>query len=111
MAKINWIPYQTKNGKKPVIEFISKLTKMDRAKAVRILEFIATNGIEVGMPYLKLFLQEKIGEIRFRGRDHLYRVFFFHWTGEDFILTHGFIKKTQKTPQIEIERARKYKKD
>ena len=27
------------------------------------------------------------------------------------ILTHGFIKKTQKTPQNEIEKAEKYKDD
>jgi len=27
------------------------------------------------------------------------------------ILTHGFVKKTQKTPQQEIERAEAYRRD
>jgi len=27
------------------------------------------------------------------------------------IITHGFVKKTQKTPKAEIELAKKYRKD
>jgi len=32
-------------------------------------------------------------------------------TGKVVVLTHGFIKKTQKTPKQEIERAEKYRLD
>lgn len=30
---------------------------------------------------------------------------------EEWVLTHGFIKKTQRTPACEIEKAKKYRRD
>jgi phage-related protein len=39
------------------------------------------------------------------------RIFFFYWKGNKFVLLHHFIKKTQKTPQREIEQARLKMKD
>ncbi|MFH1977346.1 MAG: type II toxin-antitoxin system RelE/ParE family toxin [Pseudomonadota bacterium] len=41
----------------------------------------------------------------------IYRIFCFFDTHSVVILTHGFIKKTQKTPKQEIERAETYRKD
>ncbi|MFH1258982.1 MAG: type II toxin-antitoxin system RelE/ParE family toxin [Elusimicrobiota bacterium] len=40
----------------------------------------------------------------------MYRIFAF-WDGNKIILTHGFIKKTQKTTGNEIEKAENYKQD
>lgn len=39
------------------------------------------------------------------------RIFYFTYCDNKFILLHGFIKKTMKTPESELERARKYMKD
>ncbi|MBQ9365864.1 MAG: type II toxin-antitoxin system RelE/ParE family toxin [Schwartzia sp.] len=39
------------------------------------------------------------------------RVFYFTFKGDTFVLLHGFKKKTNKTPNSELERALKYKKD
>ena len=39
------------------------------------------------------------------------RVLYFFFDGGKAILTHGFIKKTQKTPPSEIERAIRYRKE
>ena len=39
------------------------------------------------------------------------RILYFTYTGKRFILLHGFIKKTQKTPRDEIESARKRMKE
>jgi len=39
------------------------------------------------------------------------RIFYFFTIGNRIILTHGFIKKTQKTPPKEIEKALAYKAD
>ncbi|MBO5568469.1 MAG: type II toxin-antitoxin system RelE/ParE family toxin [Clostridia bacterium] len=44
-------------------------------------------------------------------RGILSRVLYFFFDGGQAILTHGFIKKTQKTPPSEIERAIRYKFD
>ncbi|MGL4867269.1 MAG: type II toxin-antitoxin system RelE/ParE family toxin [Cetobacterium sp.] len=39
------------------------------------------------------------------------RIFYFFFTKEKIVLTNGFIKKTQKTPKKEIEKAKEYKFD
>ena len=36
---------------------------------------------------------------------------YFFYVDRKIILTHGFIKKTQKTPRQEIDRAKKYRED
>ncbi|MHB1546192.1 MAG: type II toxin-antitoxin system RelE/ParE family toxin [bacterium] len=41
----------------------------------------------------------------------MYRIFCFMLDNSSVVLTHGFIKKTQKTPASEIETAEKYKYD
>ena len=39
------------------------------------------------------------------------RVLYFFFSGGKIILTHGFVKKTQKTPRSEIQRAKTFRKD
>ena len=39
------------------------------------------------------------------------RVLYFFVIGRRIILTHGFVKKTNKTPVAEIERTISYRKD
>ena len=38
-------------------------------------------------------------------------LFYFFYVDNKIIVTNGFIKKTQKTPQNELKKALKYKKD
>ena len=35
----------------------------------------------------------------------------FFYVGNKIVVTNGFVKKTQKTPQVELMKAQKYKKD
>jgi phage-related protein len=39
------------------------------------------------------------------------RFLFFAWQGDSFVILHQFIKKTQKTPDNEIEQAKRNMKD
>lgn len=39
------------------------------------------------------------------------RVLYFFVVGRKIILTNGFVKKTQKTPPREIDRAKRYRAD
>ena len=41
--------------------------------------------------------------------DKIVRNLYFYESGAKIIITHGFIKKTQKTPRKEIEKAKKFK--
>lgn len=59
------------------------------------------------MPYIKP-LEDKLYEVRADVNRNTFRVIYFLYTGRRFILLHGFQKKTQKTPEKELEKARKY---
>ena len=39
------------------------------------------------------------------------RILYFFYVDKHIILTNGFVKKTQKTPQQEIEKAKGYRRD
>ena len=41
--------------------------------------------------------------------DNITRTLYFFYDGKQIILTNGFVKKTQKTPSAEIQRAKKYR--
>ncbi|WP_281282938.1 type II toxin-antitoxin system RelE/ParE family toxin [Geomonas ferrireducens] len=45
-------------------------------------------------------------EIRAKGEEGIGRAFFCTLVGRKIIILHGFIKKTEKTPKQEIEKAR-----
>ena len=59
-------------------------------------------GTQAGEPYVK-HLDGDIWELR-PLRD---RILFVGWTNGSFVLLHQFIKKTQKTPAREIEKAKR----
>lgn len=44
----------------------------------------------------------KLWELRIRAGRKAYRVIYFAFTGQRFILLHAFLKKTRKTPRKQI---------
>ena len=40
-----------------------------------------------------------------------YRALYFFFIGKNIVITHAFVKKTDKVPPGEIERALRYKQD
>ena len=75
--------YRDKNGNRPVYDYILKLAsnkdKDSRIKFNKIQDYIKA----------------------------LKEIFFVAWNNDSFILLHQFIKKTQKTPSREIEKAKR----
>ena len=47
-----------------------------------------------------------VSELRIKGSDGIYRVFYLVKSESGILVFHAFIKKTQKTPPLEIELAR-----
>ena len=83
---------------------------------IRIEDLGSTNGIYLnGSPVTKAMLKSgdviDILELRTKVGSDISRVLYFFFDGGQAILTHGFIKKTQKTPPSEIERAIRYRKE
>lgn len=56
-------------------------------------------------------LDDGIFELRAKVGSDISRVMYFFVINHEIILTHGFVKKSQKTPKGEIDRVKKYRKD
>lgn len=110
MDEFEIIFYEKEDGTEPAKEFILSLDKKMRAKMLRIIEMLQNNGYELREPYSKS-ISEGILELRAKVGSDISRVMYFFVIGKKAVLTNGFIKKTQKTPKEEIERAKRYRAD
>jgi phage-related protein len=76
-----------------------------KARIINIVNLLIEHGPQnVREPYVK-HIKGKLFEIRAKGKDGIARVFYFTMTGQRIVLLHGFMKKTQKTPEKELEKA------
>lgn len=100
--------YDKEDGAEPAKEFILSLDKKMRAKMLRTIMLLADNGPMLREPYSKP-LEDGIFELRVKVGSDISRVLYFFFVGRRVVLTNGFIKKTQKTPVVEIERAKRYR--
>lgn len=101
--------YQLPSGKEPVREWLKTLSTEDRRALgydIATLEW----GWPVGMPLCRA-LKHGLWEIRSHLSDgRIARVIFCAASGK-LVLLHGFIKKTQKTPEADLALARKRMKE
>ena len=81
-----------------------------RGKLVMTLKVLQEKGNRLREPYSK-HLEDGIFEVRGKVGTDISRVLYFFYYGGRIVLTNGFIKKTQKTPTREIERAKHYRED
>ena len=94
-----------------VLEEMEALPADIRASFERIARLIGAVGLEkVHEPYIK-HLQDRIWEMRLKGRGGIARALDVTTTGRRIVVLRVFGKKTQKTPQREIELARTRAKD
>ena len=105
MKKFEVIFYEKKNGECPVEDFLSHLGLKMRAKYIGILEILEEKGHELREPYSK-HLEDGIFEIRCKIGTNITRILYFFYYQKKIILTNGVVKKSQKTPQKEIELAK-----
>lgn len=102
--------YSRKDGTKPMEEFLDSLPSKLAAKTVLTISYLQQKGYQLSMPFAEKITDE-IWELRTKQSNDITRVMYFFYEGDKAILTHGFIKKTQKTPKNEIQRALKYRED
>lgn len=102
--------YETADGQQPVADFLDSLDDKMAAKLIGLMEILEEKGTELRMPYSEA-LDDGIFELRCKFGNQISRALYFFFVGKRIIITNGFIKKTQKTPQNELKKALKYKKD
>lgn len=102
--------YKDKNGQSEVNNYIQELkhnvNKDNRIKLKKImayLKMLESKGLALGKPYIK-HIKEEIWELR-PIKD---RILFAFLENDKFIILTQFMKKTQKTPKREIDRAIRY---
>jgi len=103
--------YSEANGNEPIAEYIqtlrlksstSKDAKVNFNKIVAYIDLLCEHGTWIGEPVVK-YLDGDIWELRpLRNR-----ILFASYKGNILILLHRFIKKTDKTPPLEIEQAKR----
>ena len=88
-------------------DFLKSQTVKVQDKIFKVIEIIETYE-RVPIKYLKIITGAKgLYEARVKLGSNIWRVFCFFDEGRLVILLNGFQKKTQKTPQKEIDKATK----
>jgi phage-related protein len=100
--------YKTSTGNEPVREWLKSLPKLDRAQ-IGVDIWKAQSEWPIGMPHVRS-LGQGLHEIRSHLSHGIARVIFFV-DGDEMVLLHGFIKKTQKTPLDALTLALKRKRN
>jgi phage-related protein len=101
--------YRSKSGSEPVREWLSGLDGEDRkiiGTDIKDVEY----SWPIGMPLCRL-LDNGLWEVRSKITSGRIARVIFYVKGSEMILLHGFVKKTQKTPDHEKKLAQKRKKE
>lgn len=99
--------FKRPNGRIPVQEYLDTLEDKYQAKIIAHIELLRSKGGKLYEPYTK-HIRGPLWELRVDFGRMATRIFYFLATGQRILLLHGFMKKTQKTPAGEIERAQQY---
>ncbi|MDB1687147.1 type II toxin-antitoxin system RelE/ParE family toxin [Enterococcus casseliflavus] len=104
--------YERPNGHNEFIEFFEQLPEKDQKKMLAVIANVEEHGILIAqkMKWVKK-LGDNLFELRSGMGGNIQRALYFHWLGSKFIITHGFTKKTQKTPIPEIAKAIEIRKE
>lgn len=105
MYEINF--YRDEKEKQPVKEYITSLksktdknSKMNYRKILDIIKDLSEYGLNLGMSYIR-----RINSDIWEMRPMRNRILFYSYKNDEFVLLHYFVKKTNKTPKREIEKA------
>ena len=102
--------YRDSKGKEPCAKFVDSLPIDAQAKVLRTVELLGRYGVLLKEPYSR-HIRNKIRELRIIDRRGHIRILYFTYTDARFIILHGFIKRSGKTPIREIEIAEKRMSD
>jgi phage-related protein len=104
---LNVVFYKTETGNEPVREWLKDLPKED-CKIIGSDILTVQYAWPVGKPLVDN-LGDGIWEVRSRLDNRIARTLF-AMVNQEIVLLHGFIKKQQRTPQDELDLAKKRKR-
>lgn len=98
--KLRAVFYRSATGKEPVLEWLKDLPKDDRKTIGEDIAYVQYKW-PIGKPRVD-HLRGAIWEVRTSQNNRIARTLF-AVEGEQMGLLHGYIKKTQQTPAVDIE--------
>jgi phage-related protein len=103
--------YRGADGRSDVLDYIAELSKKsassktDRINYNKIVAYIGLleeHGVNYGEPVIK-----PLGDGLYELRPLSNRILFFYWDNNKYVILSHFVKKTQKAPKREIEKAKR----
>jgi phage-related protein len=82
-------------------------------KIIHVFKLLREFNVGLGLPYVKKIDKSGLRELRIKHSSNIYRIFFYAFIGQKFILLHAIMKKQDTTPQgdklLAMERTKEYK--
>ncbi|MGA2298830.1 MAG: type II toxin-antitoxin system RelE/ParE family toxin [FCB group bacterium] len=99
------------NNKNPFLDFVKSLIDEEQADIFAAIDKLLElkNNNQRIPEKLSKYISNGIFELRVRHINRISRCLYFYGKENKIIFSNGFIKKQQKTPINEIERANKFK--
>lgn len=94
-----------------VADEIAALPVDTRARLSRLVNLIEEVGFEALPRESVKHLENKLWELRITGRDGIARAIYVTASGRRVVILRAFVKKTQRTPQRELDIARQRAKE
>lgn len=98
------------NGKSPAEDFLGELDDKTITKIYKLVERLETEGRLLFPHARKLEGYKGLWEMRVLSQRGAVRIFYVYWEHDTILLVSGFMKKSQKTPTRELEKAVSYLK-
>lgn len=92
--------------RRPVIDFIERLTAQDQAKVLACFKSIEELGFDCPRVNFRQ-MSGKLWEIKIQTSSAGYRIFYVTLSKDVLVLLHAYKKQSQKAPKKEIELAEK----
>jgi len=103
--------YRNADAKCPIEDFFDSLPSKAAQKVLWVLSLLEDLEFVPSTYFAKLPGTDEIWECRIGFASNAYRILCFLCGESSVILTRGFIKKRNKTPRTEIEKAEAYRRD
>lgn len=104
------IYYKKENGKSPFLDFLFDQDENMRLYILSNIDILKLRGNRACLPLSKK-IDKHIYELRILHNGVYSRVLYFFFINKTIVITNGFIKKRNKTPRKEIDKANEYRND
>ena len=93
--------YQTERGESPIVDFLEALSEKARAKCLSYIDLLEERGSALPRNYVSK-IADNLWELRTEFGGTEYRFLYFTLIGNNFVIVHAVVKKTQQLKPRDI---------